>query len=87
MVRDVIGVICRTRGEPHMPVSGGRDLWSVGLVSGDETSEQAARLLRSFHAQQEVPYHGHRVRAEDQSLNIRKVEPHPSASRRSATGR
>ena len=72
------GVVARSGREPDVPILGRRDLRGVGFVAADEPSELPARLCRSSDRQQEVPHHRHRVRAEDEPLDVREVERRPS---------
>ena len=69
------GIVAWPGREPHMPVLGSRHLGNVRLVAAHQSPELPARLCRSFDPQQEVPHHRHHVRAENEPLYVREVEP------------
>jgi hypothetical protein len=57
-----------------MPVLGRGDLREVGFVAAHQPPELPARLCRRSYRQQEMPQHRHSVTAENEALNVRKVE-------------
>ena len=75
VARGIGGIVARPGREPHMPIVGRRHLGNVRLVAAHQSSELPARRCRIFDPQQEVPHHRHHVRAENEALYVREVEP------------
>jgi hypothetical protein len=60
--------------ESYMPVFGGGDLRGIVLVAVDKPTEEFACSGGVANLEQEVSHHWHSIAAEDESLNIRKIQ-------------
>jgi hypothetical protein len=67
-------IVLRARLEPDMPVLRGRDLRCVAFITTDEASEKPTCGRGRTHPQQEMAHHRHSVAAENEPLNIIKLQ-------------
>ena len=67
-------IICGPRPKADPPVPGCCDLRRVGLVAADEPAEKFARFRRDADLQQEVPHHRHPIAAQDETLDVLKIQ-------------
>src|SRR4029077_19171674 len=75
--RGIGEVVAWSRLEPHVPVFGRGDLRRIRLLPADEPPEQLTRLRGDAYPEQEMPYHRHPVTAENEALNITKIQCAP----------